>query len=207
MKMISKPFNNADYTKCHYMSLFSLALMLLMSLPVAAQLSDPVLIAANARNLGDEPWPNGNYEVNRDGEFVVFFSDDNRDGAPDLFSVPIAGGTPIQIDQGIIDGGASFLSESDGEILLTSRVLGDLYYLSEIGSDPIKVNSAIGPDKNIFHGEFSQHNEYIVYKITNDRGSLPAYQSEIYSIKLKQLDDDVCFPVKAANKGIAVICL
>ena len=96
-----------------------LFISLISVLPTYAQLSDPISLATNVRNHNDFP-RSGFYEFSSDGKYVVYIADDDEDGIPDLFSVPVNGGPAVNLSEGLVNEGglSSFKITPDGKTVL-----------------------------------------------------------------------------------------
>lgn len=149
-------------------------------LPAYAQLGNPVNLATNVRNGGDAP-TGAFYDFSSDGKFVVFVADDNSDGIPDLFSVPVGGGPTNKLSQNLSLDNAllNFKITPNGKTVLyvVSDVAGpdiqNLYSVSIQGGVPRLLTSNLVGERNALSNS---------YVITPDSKSVVFKELEIVRV-------------------------
>lgn len=169
-----------------------------------------LLTGGSVERLSSPPQDQGQlgfFRIVSDSKTVVYTESLNNSGI-NLFKVPIDGGVASQINPPLNGGSVLlFILSDSGEILFTASSsipnIFDLYYVPITGGFAVKVHGSLGPSESILYGLFDNNNAYILYKV-NDVSA--PYQSELFSVKLT-FDEEFCFPIKSAKKGVAVICL
>ncbi|NOT30340.1 MAG: hypothetical protein HOP15_07820 [Planctomycetes bacterium] len=149
--------------------------------------SAPVKLNAPLVANGDVLWPSSGapFVISPDGSRVVYQADQDVDMRVELYSVPIAGGTPVKLNGPIVGGGVrSFDIAPDGARVayvadqeVSSRY--ELYSVPLTGGSPVKLNGALvsggsisGGSKGFAFSPASTRVLYVADQDVNDRFEL-----------------------------------
>jgi len=184
------------------------------------------LYKAPLDNTGQETKVNGSllpnvdvydFRISPDGERIVI-----QAGAvsnpPFLFSVDSAGLEDITRLTPLFPAGNSlfkFEISPDSEFVIyistqETNNLEEIFMVATDGSeDSIKLNSElIDNASEVLNFKISADNSYVIYHADQDTLSIPG----VYSVLLVEpveipVEEELCFPIKASNGGLAVICI
>ena len=166
--------------------------ILILILTLSLVLSQPAWAASI--KLSQAVQPEGgdvaDYEISSDGEYVVFRADANTDGTIDLFSVPLAGGTPTQLNQAMPAGASvqgDYQISADGTRVVYRADQGtlgliELYSVPIAGpaSSGVKLNVALIAQGDVNDLTISPNSQRVVYRADAEiNGS-----SELYSVPI-----------------------
>ena len=165
------------------------------------ELGDPVQISAPQVVFGDV----ASFQVSPDNSRVVYIADQRIDGVNELFSVPIAGGSAVRLNDnlptdGNVDG---FLISPDGSRVVyfadqNTDEVDELFSVSITGGLPIRLNPNLVSGGDVLGNVFSTGFEispdgsrviYIAYQNINDRFEL--FSVPIGGGNTERLNDDL----------------
>ena len=166
--------------------------ILILILTLSLVLSQPAWAASI--KLSQAVQPEGgdvaDYEISSDGEYVVFRADANTDGTIDLFSVPLAGGIPTQLNQAMPAGASvrgDYQISADGTRVVYRADQGtlgliELYSVPIAGpaSSGVKLNVALIAQGDVNDLAISPNSQRVVYRADAESNE----SSELYSVPI-----------------------
>ncbi|MEQ9426339.1 MAG: FG-GAP-like repeat-containing protein [Cyclobacteriaceae bacterium] len=138
------------------------------------------LVAGGTVGVGTTPSLD-HFKISQNSASVVYMADEDTDDVVELYSVPIAGGTPTKLNGGLVSGGnvIAFEISSDNNTVFY-RADQDSDNVIELYSAPIgggastKLNQALVGDEDVTFFRVSPDLNTIVYSIT-DNGAANIY--------------------------------
>lgn len=160
------------------------------------------------------------YQISLDNQRVVYRADQDFDGVFEVYSVPINGGTAIKLNGNTVTGGyvSEFKISADSQRVVyradqRTKDIHELYSVPATGGNVARINGNLYlagpmvPNSYDFSFEISTDSQHVIfqaYQATNDD------PFELFSTSLRSNDDEMdelCFPIKAQNNKLSVVCL
>lgn len=176
----------------------------LYRVPIAGGLNTPLTPIYEETN-GYTPRP----IISPDGNYLIYAVGEENTQV-NLYQVPTLGGMPTKLNSDFALGGLVLfgaISNDSSKVIYLSDSLGDgrneLFSVSILGGTVTRLNLPYsGSYFGGYGARFSSNDNYVVFDAPLEDGS----GVEIFVQKMNG-DEDLCFPIKAANNKIAVICL
>ena len=129
------------------------------------------------------------FEITSDGSLVIYLADQDTDEVLELYSVPVAGGTPTKLNGTLVSGGDVVFYDisADGSKVIfqadqdTDNVR-ELYSVSSSGGTPIKISGPMVSNGDVQNESFeiSPDGSLAVYRADQDTNNV----FELYSVPI-----------------------
>ena len=188
----------------------------LFSVPITG--GTPIHINEPFNNLQGDPRFNNRrqvsegYLISPDSKHLIYRVNQNSADMFDLFSVPIDGGTPVRLNAPLVNGGGldDVKISADSQQIVYSAAQNsvgmlELFSVPISGGEPVRLNAPLTSEGDVLGFEISADSQRIVYRADQNIEDV----FELFSVSFvgSLNDDDICFPIKAQNDKVAVICL
>jgi len=146
---------------------------------------------------------------------VIYLADQDVNTFFELYSVPINGGPPIQLNSSLIAGGdvmASFQISAHGQRVIyradqDADDVFELYSVSAMGGQTTRLNADLPFGSDVEFFQLSPDGAFVVYSADQNVFD----ERELFAHRLTADQppetDELCVPIKARNGNIALICL
>jgi Tol biopolymer transport system component len=163
------------------------AALIASMLTTQAALAAFIKLSGAMPNFGDV----SDFKISPDGQYVVYRADQDTDGVIELYSVPLAGGTPVKLN-GILPTGSSVQNDyqiSPDSSRVIYRAPQDTFGVYELYSVPIagptsggvKLNVALVVDGDVLENfQISPNSKQVVYRADQQTEGV----FELYSVPL-----------------------
>jgi dipeptidyl aminopeptidase/acylaminoacyl peptidase len=143
----------------------------------------PVKLNGSLVSGGDIP--DLDFQVSPDSSRVVYRADQDTDGVWELYSVPLAGGSPVKLNGSLVSGGDvwSFQVSPDSSRVVynadqNTDDVDELYSVPLAGGSPVKLNGSLVSGGGVWSFQVSPDSSRVVYRAEQDTvGVLELYVS------------------------------
>ncbi len=128
------------------------------------------------------------FTLSPDGSHAVYLADHDTDSVYELYSAPLAGGTPVKLNSTLVPGGSVHISfqisaDSSRVVYLADQDtdgIFELYSVTISGGTPVKLNGALVPGRSVLDFQISADSSRVVYRADQDADDV----FELYSVPL-----------------------
>lgn len=152
------------------------------------------------------------FKFTPDGSRVVYQADQTIDNVTEIFSVPVVGGVPIRLNGALPENGNvvfDFRIAPDSSYVVyhaqqNTAGVNELYLVPTGGGNNTRINRALPDGADVeFLYQISSDGQHIAYRADQDVFD----QVEVFAVSVTDEEDEICFPIKTRNGGLAVFCL
>ena len=134
----------------------------------------------------------GTFFITHDSANVIYVADQDTFNVPELYSVPITGGTPIKLNEPVVEGGARrpVLSPDGVDVVYAANRLNDvsinLFRVPITGGIPTQLNETLVTGGFVSEFVISPDNDSVVYRAVQDTFGI----LELYNAGVAQVETD-----------------
>jgi len=158
------------------------------------------------------------YQLSHDDRYVVYLADQRADELNELFSTPLQGGSIVRLNSNLISNGdvsTRFVISPDSSQVIYSadQTVNEETELFRVPiratSDPLKLNTNLPSQGRVLQFDITPDGQNVIYRGDQNQAEIREVFAVDVSMPLEPRPpvEDFCFPIKAQNGSVALVCL